>query len=61
MQDNAVAAYCGAPIRGEGGTPIGTLCHFDLQPCQAISSEVPVMVEAAKVLRPYVDVKAPAS
>jgi GAF domain-containing protein len=39
MQQNAVLSYCGVPIHDADNRPIGTLCHFDLQPCQAPSTE----------------------
>ena len=53
MQKNAVQSYCGAPIRDESGTPVGTLCHFDLMPCQAPSAELPLLTAAAAQLLPY--------
>jgi GAF domain-containing protein len=49
MQSNAVASYCGAPIRDSAGRAIGTLCHFDLEPCQATASEGPLLVQAARL------------
>jgi hypothetical protein len=51
MQSNAVASYCGAPIRNIEGRAIGTLCHFDLEPCQATASEGPLLVQAASLFR----------
>ncbi len=50
MQDNAVVYYCGVQIRDHAGTPVGTLCHFDLQRCETPSSELPLMGAAAPLL-----------
>ena len=51
MSANAVVSYCGALIRDEGGHPMGTLCHFDLQPVEPPSSELNLLKAAApKVL-----------
>lgn len=55
MHANAVESYCGTPIHDEQGLPIGTLCHFDLKPCQSVSSELPLLAHAATLFRPYVD------
>jgi len=52
MQQNAVRSYCGTPIHDGEGQAIGTLCHFDLQPCQAISSELPLLAQAATLFAP---------
>lgn len=52
MQANAVGSYYGAPIRDANGRAVGTLCHFDLDPCQALASEVPLLVQAAALFRP---------
>lgn len=51
MQANPVASYCGAPIRDAEGMAVGTLCHFDLEPCQAIATEVPLLEQAAALFR----------
>ena len=59
MQANAVRSYTGTPIRDGDGTAIGTLCHFDLQPCQSISSELPWLARAAALFRPYVEGRGP--
>lgn len=54
MQSNPVQAYAGAPIKNAAGVVIGTLCHFDVQPCQAPASELEILVAAAQVLVPFV-------
>jgi GAF domain-containing protein len=54
MRANAVQSYCGAPIRDESGRVVGTLCHFDLMPCQVPTAELPVLTAAAQHLFSYV-------
>lgn len=53
MADNAVTCYCGALIRDVGGNPVGTLCHFDLQPVEQPSSELALLRAAAPLVVPY--------
>jgi hypothetical protein len=55
MQSNAVESYCGTPIHDVAGEAIGTLCHFDLKPCQSVRSELPLLAQAATLFRPYMD------
>ncbi len=55
MQANAVESYCGTPIHDTAGSAIGTLCHFDLKPCQSVSSELPLLAQAATLFRPFLD------
>ncbi len=50
MHSNAVLSYCGAPARDSAGVAIGTLCHFDLLPCQATRSEMPFLTQAAPLM-----------
>jgi GAF domain-containing protein len=50
MQANAVESYCGVPVRDLTGAPVGTLCHFDLQPCQAHPEEVIFLSHVARLL-----------
>ena len=57
MQANSVESYCGTPIRDGGGHPLGTLCHFDLKPCESVSSELPLLAHAASLFRPFLDVR----
>jgi hypothetical protein len=45
-----VVSYCGVMIRSEEGKPYGTLCHFDVKPCQQRSSDIPLLQEAARLV-----------
>lgn len=45
-----VIAYCGVLIRDAAGQPFGSLCHFDIQPCQARLSDVPLLEAAAPLV-----------
>jgi len=47
---NPVLAYCGIVIRDARGGAYGTLCHFDMQPCQPRTSDVPLLREVARVI-----------
>lgn len=38
-----VVSYCGVLIRNKDGTPFGTLCHYDVKPCQKRVSDVPLL------------------
>lgn len=40
MQGNPVQSYCGVPIRDAAGQVVGSLCHFDLKPCEVGGSEL---------------------
>lgn len=40
----------GVPLVGEGGTPLGTLCHFDLVPRPVRHGEIPLLLAAAPLL-----------
>ena len=42
-----MASYCGVLLRDSEGAPFGTLCHFDLVPCEVPASEMPLMEAAA--------------
>ena len=48
MQDSSVVSYCGSVILDEQEQPWGALCHFDEAYCQSRTSEVPLLVSAAK-------------
>lgn len=50
MRDNDVVCYCGALLRDEAGTPWGTVCHFDLQPCEAARSILPEMLAVSALV-----------
>lgn len=45
-----IASYCGVLITGEDGERFGALCHYDLQPCQVKTSDMPLLVAAAAAL-----------
>jgi hypothetical protein len=47
-------AYCGVPLVGADGMPLGTLCHFDLVPRPVPHGEIPVLLAAASLLLPAV-------
>ena len=38
-----IVSYCGVLIRNVDGTPFGTLCHYDVKPCQKRMSDVPLL------------------
>lgn len=47
----SVISYCGVLLRDvDTGKPFGTLCHFDLVPCDVPVSELPLMEAAAPLL-----------
>lgn len=54
IRGNATIAYCGAPIRGEAGQALGTLCHFDRTPCRAQGNEATYLLCIADLFRPFV-------
>jgi hypothetical protein len=54
MHGNSVMAYCGVPIRSEFGHALGTLCHFDVQPCDARAAEATYLLCVADLFRSYV-------
>jgi signal transduction histidine kinase/DNA-binding NarL/FixJ family response regulator len=45
----SVRSYCGVLLRRPDGSAFGTLCHFDLSPCDVPLAEMPLL-EAAAVL-----------
>lgn len=47
MRDNVVVCYCGALLRDEQGEPWGSVCHFDVQPCQTAKSHLPDLLAVA--------------
>lgn len=53
MAGSPVVSYCGAPVRDDIGQVIGTVCHFDLKPCQAASTELPLLTLAASLFAPH--------
>lgn len=52
MSANAVVSYCGAVMVNEAGDPFGTVCHFDMQECETMQTEMDVLrVAASQVMR----------
>ncbi|HEY1696979.1 MAG TPA: ATP-binding protein [Polyangiaceae bacterium] len=47
---DSVVSYCGVLLRDEAGQPFGTLCHFDLLPCDVPVAEIALMEAAAPLL-----------
>ena len=45
-----VLSYCGVLLRDIEGKPRGTLCHFDLLPCDVPINELPLMEAAASIV-----------
>jgi hypothetical protein len=45
-----VVSYSGVLLRDEDGQPFGTLCHFDLVPCDIPVREMPLLEAAAPLL-----------
>ncbi len=45
-----VISYCGALIRTDQDQPYGTLCHFDVLPCEQRSSDIPLLEGAAPLI-----------
>lgn len=50
MSASPVVSYCGALIHDANHAPWGALCHFDTAPCQAKSSDMPLLTVAAALL-----------
>ncbi len=51
----SVVSYCGVLLRTAAGAPFGTLCHFDVAPCDVPVQEVAVMEAVAPLLMRLVD------
>lgn len=45
-----VLSYCGVLLRDIDGKPRGTLCHFDILPCDAPINDLPLMEAAASIV-----------
>ena len=48
--DTLVVSYCGVLIRDSQGRIFGTLCHYDLELCQALAMNLPLLEAAAQLL-----------
>jgi GAF domain-containing protein len=47
------AAYCGVPLRGPGGEPFGTLCHYDPRPRIGSSEQITLLERVAPLVAAY--------
>jgi hypothetical protein len=55
-----VVSYCGVQLFDAEGVPRGTLCHFDLKPCEPQASELQLLQTLAPMLqRTLIEVSAP--
>ncbi len=50
-----IRSYCGVPLRTVDGAGLGTLCHFDLVPCDVPAREIPLMEAAARLIVPSLE------
>ncbi|WP_375436379.1 hypothetical protein [uncultured Hymenobacter sp.] len=48
-----VVSYCGVLVRDRQGGVYGTLCHYDLELCQALAMNLPLLEAAAAQLYEY--------
>jgi hypothetical protein len=48
--DTLVVSYCGVLMYDAQGRVYGTLCHYDLDLCQTLALEVPLLEAAASLL-----------
>jgi hypothetical protein len=49
--ETAVVSYCGVQLRNDNGVPVGTLCHFDLKPCEPRTSDMQLLEMVAPLLQ----------
>ncbi|WP_162472825.1 hybrid sensor histidine kinase/response regulator [Luteitalea pratensis] len=47
---DTVRSYCGVLLRTASGAAFGTLCHFDVVPCDVPSQEIALMEAAARLI-----------
>ena len=45
-----IVSYCGALIRNADGSDFGTICHFDLKPCQTSNTHAALLKRVAPVV-----------
>lgn len=50
LAHNAVQSYCGALLRDEAGDVRGTVCHWDLKPCDFAPSTASELEAAARLI-----------
>jgi hypothetical protein len=48
--ESPVQSYCGVLIRDHDGNPFGTLCHYDVKPCDARISDAPVLERISPII-----------
>jgi len=48
--ESPVISYCGVLLRNDNGTPFGSLCHYDVKPCQKRMSDVPLLEALAPAI-----------
>jgi len=49
--DTPVVSYCGVLLHDDHGSPLGTLCHFDLKPCETRTSDLQFLETLAPILQ----------
>lgn len=49
--DTPVVSYCGVQLRDADGVALGTLCHFDLKPCEPRTSDLQFLEALAPLLQ----------
>ncbi len=47
LPGSPVVCYSGVLISSPGGEPYGTLCHYDIRPCEPRVSDIPLLQAAA--------------
>ena len=52
---DSVRSYCGVLLRASDGAAFGTLCHFDLIPCDVPVQEITLMEAAARLIMDAVE------
>ena len=50
-----IVSYCGALVCTPDGTPFGTLCHFDIKPCEAPPNNVLLLEAVAPIVYAVLD------
>ena len=49
--ETPVVSYCGVQLRDGDGVALGTLCHFDLKPCEPRTSDLQFLETLAPLLQ----------
>lgn len=50
LRHQSVESYCGVLVRDQKGQAVGSLCHFDTQPCDIAVQELEFLEAAADIL-----------